>query len=233
MEIVKKYLENNQYYTREYPKEAIFIHFTAGSTAEGAISWWNQTKDHVGTAYVLDDDKNGTMFEVFDPKQYAYHLGVRGDDNHFEKHSVGIEIVSPGPVYREGGRFMFYPLYPNKNSGKIIPNDRVFEVEGGWRGHRFFHKISNAQCKSLKELLIKLVNDFGIKLQDSSKGWNLYNEKVLKDHIPGIWAHSTVRKDKLDMPPQVEVMNVIREVFEEFKPRKVTAKRKRGPRNSH
>lgn len=226
MKIIKKYLDKNQYYTREYKKEFIFVHFTAGTTAEGAISWWNQTKSHVGTAFVIDDDEEGTIYETFDPKQYAYHLGIRGT-SYLDKHSIGIEVVSPGPLHKEGGKFMFYPLWPSKNAGKEIPKDRVFEVEDGWRGHRYFHKISNAQCKALKELIIKLVKEFDIPLQESSENWNRYNNNVINDKIPGIWAHTTVRQDKLDMPPQIAVMNVIREVFQEFKPKKKKTRRRR------
>ena len=210
MEIIKKYLDNNQYYTRRYKKEFIFVHFTAGTTASGAISWWNQTRAMIGTAFVID----------------AYHLGLK-ETSYLDKHSIGIEIVSPGPVRRDGGKFMFYPLWPNKNFKKEIPKDRVVELEEEWRGHKYYHKISNAQCKALKELIIKLVKDFDIKLQDSSQDWNEYNEKVITERLSGIWAHTTVRKDKMDMPPQVEVMNVIREVFQEFKPKKRKTRRRK------
>lgn len=226
MKIIKKYLDNNQYYTREYDKEFIFVHFTAGTTADGAINWWNQTKAHVGTAFVIDDDNEGTIYETFNPKQYAYHLGLK-QTSYLDKHSIGIEVVSPGPLRKEGGKFMFYPLWPNKNAGKEIPKDRVIELDKEWRGHKYYHKISDAQCKALQDLIIKLVKDFDIKLQDSLKGWNEYNEKVITEKLPGIWAHTTVRKDKMDMPPQIAVMNVIREVFQKFKPKKKATRRRR------
>lgn len=234
MKVVQRKLDNNQYYTRKYPKKSIWIHFTAGGNAEGAINWWNQTKAHVGTAYVMDRDEDATIYEVFDPKEYAYHLGIRGDDNFHEKHGIGIEIANRGPIWKEGEEFVSYPLFPNKNIGRrVMEAEDVVTLDKPWRGHLYYHKVTKAQCKALKELILFLVKEFDIKVQDSSKGWNEYNEKVITEHLGGIWAHTTVRKDKMDMPPQDELMNTIREVFQKLKPRKVVPKNKRGPRTSH
>src|SRR3972149_4662478 len=100
MEINKtKRLNNLQYYPKANQKTMIFWHHTAGTTAQGAIDWWNQTPVAVGTAYLIDRD--GTIFEVFDPKLWAYHLGVKNDDDYIEKNSIGIEIVAAGQLYLE------------------------------------------------------------------------------------------------------------------------------------
>lgn len=36
-----------------------------------------------------------------------------------------------------------------------------------------------------------------------------YDEKVIKDHIPGIWAHTTVRVDKSDIYPDKRIIQMI------------------------
>lgn len=209
MEINKtKRLKNLQFYPTVNEKTMIFLHHTAGMNADGAISWWNQTPDVVGVAYVIDRD--GTIYEVFDPKMWAYHLGLKTNDKYADKDSIGIEIVSAGGLYLENGKYMFYPLYPNKAAGKEIPKEDVWDMgEAGWRGYRYFHKYTDEQIKSTLDLVQQLVKDFGIKVQPNlvaSKFWE-FNEDVFTKHLPGIWSHTSVRTDKCDIVPYPDFLN--------------------------
>ena len=104
----KLHLRNDQYYPAVNKKDSIFLHHTSGSSARGAFDWWNQTPDHVGTAYIIERD--GTIYEVFEPNQWGFHLGLKGDDDYMEKHSIGIEIVSLGQLEKVGRDFIFYPI---------------------------------------------------------------------------------------------------------------------------
>jgi len=199
MNIIKKHLDNLQFYPTVNEKKQIFLHHTAGTNAQGALDWWNQTPDHVGTAYVIDRD--GTIIEAFPADRWAYHIGLKGDDDFVEKNSIGIEIVSAGGLVKEGEKFMFYPLYPNKAGGREIPASDVWEMPTGWKGFKYFHKYTDQQVRATIELVKYLIETFKIQLQpDLNKFWE-YNEEVFKSHSTGLWSHSTARKDKADIIP--------------------------------
>lgn len=212
MEINKtKRLNNLQYYPTVNKKTMIFWHHTAGTNAQGAIDWWNQTPEHVGTAYVIDRD--GTIFEVFEPNRWAYHLGVKGDDDYIEKASIGIELVAAGPVHLEkDGEFYFYPLWPNKIRPTKIKKEEVWDMgEEGWRDYQYYHSYTDAQIKSLIDLSNQLVSDFKIQTPANfmKLGFQNFNPDIYKKRIPGIWSHSSVRKDKNDIVPHPSFMKKV------------------------
>lgn len=211
MDIIKKHLTNGQYMVDVYSKKSIFLHHTAGTSAMGAWRWWNSTPDRVGTPFIIDRD--GSIIECFDPSYWAYHLGVTNDDNFQEKYSINIEIVSAGQLRLESEEFRFYPLWPNRTRYSVIPKDEVIEIKDGWRGYNYFQKYTMQQIKSLEWLLGKLYNDFPSLLIGSEilpETFFEYNEEVLTKHLGGIWAHSTVRKDKSDIYPDKRIIRVLK-----------------------
>lgn len=203
-------MANGQYIGDPQEKSLIILHHTAGTTAKGAINWWNQTRDRVGTPWVIDRD--GTTYKTFGDDDWAYHLGVTGDDDWIEKASVGIEIVSAGRLYKEDRGFIFYPL--GKNNPKVftvIAKEEVIEITGNKRWDGFWHKFTDAQITSVVDLItdilerhpkIKLQKDFTVKTLD-------YDSKVITEKKTGIFSHSTIRKDKVDIFPQPNLIKAI------------------------
>ena len=217
MEIIKKYLSNGQYLTHEYEKTSVFLHHTCGLTAEGAWAWWNETPERVGTPFIID--RNGKIIECFNPKIWAYHLGIRGDDNYHEKHSVSIELVSGGGLYLDNGEFRFYPLYPNKLYYTVIPKKDVCELEKPWRGFKYYHKYSDEQIGALKELLLWILSEFpSIEIQNPLGDFWEYNPDVVDNHLKGVWSHSTVRPDKSDIFPYLPLIAMLEEVPQAVSP---------------
>lgn len=211
MKIVKNYLTNGQYQVEEYTKKSIFLHHTIGLSTKSAWRWWNHTPDRVGTPYIIDLD--GVITECFDPRYWAWHLGVKGDDNFHEKHSINIELVSGGPLRMVGDEFRFYPIWPNKTHFTVIPPSGVTKLKEPWRGHEYYHKYTTKQMKALNDLLMLLYQDFpSIGYEQDSKTFFEYNPSVLNKHIGGIWSHSTVRKDKNDIYPDRRLIRVIKNV---------------------
>jgi len=215
MEIIKKHLSNGQYLTHEYDKTSIFLHHTCGLTAEGAWAWWNETPERVGTPFIVD--RNGKIIECFNPKIWAFHLGISGDDNYHEKHSVNIELVSGGGLYLDKGEFRFYPLYPNKLYYTVIPKEDVYEFDKPWRGFKYYHKYTEAQIEALKGLICLILKDFPtIEIQFPLGDFWEYKPEVIIDHLKGLWSHSTVRPDKSDIfpyPPLIEMLGGISEIM--------------------
>lgn len=219
-----KRLKGNQYYPVSHEKDCVFLHHTVGTTADGAIHWWNQTPSHVGTAYVIDRD--GTIYECFDPCLWAYHLGIKGDTNNMERKSIGIEIVSAGQLYKANKDFIFYPIWPQKKPFTIIPPEEVTTIEKGWRGFNYFHKYTDEQIKSVCELLVHLEKSFkaiNYQKEGLSKFYE-FQPKLIDNYKSGLFSHSTVRKDKTDIFPQKNLIEAITKTL--GNPKKQTTKNK-------
>ena len=67
-------LPESEYFPGTQQKSGIAIHHTVGGTAESTFRWWRAKRTHVGTAYLVERD--GTVFEVFDPSAWAYQFGL-------------------------------------------------------------------------------------------------------------------------------------------------------------
>jgi len=189
-------LKENQYYQGVNEKKYIFLHHTAGGSAASSIAYWASTPDHIATPYVIDRD--GTIYECFDPKFWAYHLGVKGNSA-IEKASIGIEICSYGALKQKDGKWLTY-------TNKEIPANKTVQVE--FRGNQVWEAYMPEQIASLKLLLPYLMQKFNIKKQPNvDKFWEYQDPSRLP---MGIWSHSTVRKDKIDVFPQKELVELVR-----------------------
>lgn len=211
--VVLKPLKGDQYYPNFYPKNNIFLHHTAGDSAKDAIDWWNQTAEHVGTPFVIDRD--GTIFQCFDERKWAFSLGVKGAQN-TEQRGIPIELVSWGFVFDinpEKGEhtYVAYPLWPLKKQSVNIPESEVCNVE--FKGYSHWQGYTEKQIESLIALLQWLVQEYDIKVQDDLTGFYNYDVKVALFNKPGIWSHTTVREDKYDIFPQPELLTALQEAF--------------------
>ena len=203
-----KQLKNQQFYAEISQKKTIILHHTAGMTADGAINWWNQTPEAVGTAYVIDRD--GTIYEVFNPDCWAWSLGI--GNRTLEKQTVAIEIVSAGQLVQEGAQFKFYPLFPSKIGGQVVPNDEVITFDTPYKGCKYYHKYTDAQVQSTLDLVKSLVDKYQIQVQDLKDFW-IYNPKVSAENRPGIYSHTTVLQEKSDIFPQPNLIEGLNKLF--------------------
>lgn len=188
-------------------KKQIFIHFTAGGpSAEGVIRYWNSDERRVATAYVIDRN-NGGIYEGFHPDYWSYHLGIKGSKGKLDKASIGIEICSYGPLKMSGGSYF---SWPKKWTQKVDPST-VYKLDEKFRGYQYFQKYTDAQMISLEKLLNFLIKEYNIPVQKKfDKDWFKFNQDVIKNVTPGIWTHTTVRKDKSDSYPDhrlIEMLN--------------------------
>lgn len=197
-------------------KISVFLHHTVGSSWLEAVDWWNQTEEAVGTA--LGVERNGDALQAFEINRWAFHLGdIKGATGKTTRESVGIELISWGYLFKEKDKegkdvFVAYPLFPLKHRRIVIPENEVCELDKPWRGYKYWHKYTDEQVETTVQLCRYLVDRFKIKVQDLTNFWE-YREDVMKKDLPGIWAHSTVRKDKTDIFPQP---NLIKALYKEF-----------------
>lgn len=188
-------LASDQYYQAEHAKKYIFLHHTAGGTAAGAIASWSATPENVATPYVIE--RSGDIYECYDPKYWAYSLGVKGATE-MEKASIPIEIVSYGNLTLKNGKYITY-------TGRELPASEVIALD--FRGFKYYQRYTEAQIAALKQLLPYLLDRFKISPQaDRSAFWNYRGAAGLPS---GIWSHTTVRKDKVDIFPQPEIVQLV------------------------
>lgn len=196
--VIKKIpLKENQYIQDIHTKKHIILHHTAGGSAASSIAHWASNAERIATPYVID--RNGDIFECYDPKYWAYHLGVKGNSS-IEKSSIGIEICSYGALTEKNGKLLTY-------TGKEIPKEKSTKLDKAFRGFQIWESYTPQQIASLKVLLPYLVDKFKIKLQiDRKDFWEYKDPSILPS---GIYSHTTVRKDKIDIFPQKELVDLV------------------------
>ena len=193
-------LPHGKYFAEENKKDLILLHFTAGGTTSGAFQSWVTQTIQIGTPYILDPD--GTVYEIFDPKYWAYHLAVTGAsaENHkHDKRSVPIEVVSMGPLKRTGD--MLY-CWPNNYQTKFCNvNDTSKYVKSSYRGFDYYAAFTDAQKKALPELVDYIAQTFGITktLPPVEKRGDF--DMAFYGHWTGIASHQNFRPDKFDIGP--------------------------------
>jgi hypothetical protein len=103
------------------PKSGIDIHHTVGGSARTTFELWRTDRNRggrprlVGTACIVDRD--GTVFEVFDPAAWAYQFALTGWTPpariRFEQRFIGIEIASEGAlIEHDGDLYAFGSISP-------------------------------------------------------------------------------------------------------------------------
>lgn len=186
-------LDSDQYLAQTQTKDLIVLHHTVGGTARSTFEWW-QTGDpkRIATAYIIDRD--GTIYEVFDHRHWAAHLGLKGLPKDHERRSIGIELASEGGLRMSNGKLYCF----DKISPRTEFRDRFFDCGFVWRGYQYFDAYSDEQIASTCQLVNHLCETFGIARRTPAKHTDfdpaLYTFR-------GIIGHHHVRGDKSDLHP--------------------------------
>ncbi len=183
------------YYLVETVKQGITLHYTAGSTASGAISTLCQ-QDMVCVPFVVD--KDGTVYQLFNPKYYAFHLGIRGaaegyKKGHFDKKFLSVEIVNEGPLKKVGSDYLWWPKnWGAKYTGKV--------VNYSFRGFDYHAAFPEVQIQAVCELIKHLCTEFNISKSLVPKDKRELLDLDYMDTFEGICSHVNFRWDKWDIP---------------------------------
>lgn len=188
-------LPDDQWFHNGDKKTGICLHHTVGGTASSSVNWWSNDQQMVGTAYIIERD--GTIFQVFDPNGWAYQFGLKWPDKlAFEKRFIGIEIASEGALRESGGKFYcFDRITPRTEKNP----DEVFDYGKPYRGYRYFDKYEKAQVDSLIELVNHLLVRFNIERKIPSNYMEYYGPRL--KYFNGVIGHVNVREDKTDPLP--------------------------------
>ena len=120
--------------------------------------------------------------------------------------SVGIETCNFGPI-KDGKTY----TGQKANENQIVTLDKEF------RGHKTWHRYSDQQILKLKELILFIANRDNIdihkglieEIRKRGVGGFDFNADAYNGKIKGMWTHTNTRKDKSDMFPQQELIDML------------------------
>ena len=222
LKIYDNLLEEDEFIKKETKKSTIWLHHTAGgSRPDWTIGGWEKDFDvdkegnkkpvRVGTHFVIgrsssskdDEVWDGKILRAIDDKYWAYHLGISKKSEELNSKSISIEICNYGPLTKgKDGRFYNYVNKP-------INDEDVCELEKEFRGYKYWEKYTPVQIESLRKFILYLSNRWGIEIERGiyNTEWFEYDDKWFS--LGGLRTHTQVRKDKFDLFPQPELIEML------------------------
>jgi len=215
MQINKYFLPPDEYKVGPTKKEYLFLHHTAGWHNPYRVidSWGRDSRGAVATEFVMggqsikgDNEKyDGEMVQCFPEGAYGWHLGKNGS-RHMHTHSVGIEVCNFG--YITNGKTY---------AGTTADKSQICVLDEPFRGYKEWHKYSDKQISVLKDFILYIADRDSIDVRKGlveevkkkgAKGFE-FNEDAFYGKIKGMWTHTNTRKDKFDMFPQQELLDML------------------------
>ena len=216
--IHKHFLPPGEYKDGPVDKDYLFLHHTAGwhNPYNTIDHWGRDSRGAVATEFVLggpsirgnDDQFNGEVVQAFPDGGYGWHLGKNGSQ-YMHVHSVGIEVNNFG--YLKDGKTY---------AGQIADDSQIVTLKEEFRGYRTWHKYSNKQIESLRKLILHIADRDNIDVRAGlpalikEKGAKAFefNADAYYGKVKGLWTHTNTRKDKFDMFPQPELLEMLTEL---------------------
>ena len=229
---IKEYLlPPKEYLKGPTKKEYLFLHHTAGwhNPYNTIDQWAKDTRGQIATEFVMggpsvkgDDFKfDGEIVKCIPDGGYGWHLGANGSQT-MHKNSVGIEVCNFGQLtkggYTKSGKFItkdpkkFYTY-----SGAEVHESQIVTLKEKFRGYDTWHRYSDEQIESLRDLILFIANRDSIDIRkglieeikkSGVKGFD-FNPNAFNGKVKGMWTHTNTRKDKFDMFPQQELIDML------------------------
>jgi hypothetical protein len=213
--INRHFLPHGEYKSGPTNKEYVFLHHTAGwhNPYNCIDQWGRDNRGAVATEFVLggpsvkgnDTKYDGEMVQAFPEGGYGWHLGKNGSQ-HMHTHSVGIEVCNFG-----------YVVNGKTYAGTKVDDSQIVTLDKPFRGHKTWHRYSDAQIEALHNWILWVAERDSIDVRAGlpalikEKGADAFdwNEDAYYGRVKGLWTHTNTRKDKVDMFPQQELMDML------------------------
>ena len=213
--IKQHFLPKGEYLEGPTNKEYLFLHHTAGwhNPYNTIDAWGRDTRGKVATEFVLggpsvkgnDDKYDGELVQCMPNGAYGWHLGKCGSQ-HMHTHSVGIEVCNFGYV-KDGKTY----------AGTSVADSQIVTLPESFRGHKTWHRYSDKQIEVLRNWILYIAErdniDVRAGLVDEIKRYGVkgfeFNENAYYGRVKGMWTHTNTRKDKVDMFPQPELLDML------------------------
>jgi len=214
LEIKQHFLPIGEYKSQKTKKEWVFLHHTAGweNPIKTIDAWANDKRGAIATEFVLggqnirtcDKTYDGVMVQAFPTGHYAWHLGT--GSNKLHSCSVGLEVCNFGQL-KDGKTYV----------GTVAHQAQIVKLAKPFRGHQFWHKYSDLQITGIKDWLLFIADRDDIDIRKGlvelihKKGADAFDhfDLSLVEKTRGLWTHTNVRKDKVDMFPQPELIDML------------------------
>jgi len=230
-----RYLPNQAYHNKPTEKKWIFLHHTAGwQNPYHVIDAWGEQHNHkIATEYGIggqsihndNSDHDGKILRAIPNNGWAWHL-IGKQPLHSQ--SIGIELCSFGAFnkgYFEKSIHNSKYIHKNKSTfytyvGQEVNPDQVVALKDPFREYSYYHKYSEEQLNSLKELILHLAEKHNINICEGLP--NLIRKKGVKAfdsfgtnqcyETTGIWSHTNVDEGKIDVAPQEGLIEMLLEL---------------------
>jgi hypothetical protein len=215
LEIVEFFMPEDEYKKGPIQAEWLFLHHTAGwHNPYNCIKQWDaDSRGAIATEFVLggpsvkgnDEKYDGVMVQAFPAGNWGYHLGKNGSQK-MHVNSVGVEVCNFGYV-KDGKTY----------AGTNVEESQIVTLDKPFRGHSTWHRYSDAQIEALDKWIRFMGERDGIDIRAGlpalvkEKGADAFefNEDAYYGKVKGIWTHTNTRKDKYDMFPQQELLDML------------------------
>lgn len=213
--VTKYFLPKGEYKEGPTQKEYLFLHHTAGwhDPYKTVDAWAKDHRGTIATEFVLggpsvkgnDDRYDGELVQCMPEGAYAWHLGKNGSQ-HMHTHSVGIEVCNFG--YAVNGKTYVHTS---------IAEDQLVTLADDFRGYTQWHRYSDRQIETLRAAILWIAERDSIDVRDGlvaeikRTGVDAFgfNEDAYSGTVKGMWTHTNTRRDKTDMFPQDEVVEML------------------------
>lgn len=216
IQIENYYLPKGQYLEGHYNNDYIILHHTAGwDNPKGVVDCWaHDSIGRVATEFVVGGQRttdgrktyDGQIIRTYPEGCQGYHIGKCGS-SYMTTHSVGIEICNMGQI-KNGKTYVNTPCIESQ----------MVTLKEPFRGYKTYHKYSDASLKATHDLLLYIANRDNIDLhkglyqwikKDGAKAFDFQSDAYYGKVKGGMMTHANIRKDKNDLFPQDEVMDMI------------------------
>ncbi len=217
--IHRHYLPKGEYKRGPTKKEYVFLHHTAGwdNPYKCIDAWGRDDRGSVATEFVLGGQSikgnsakyDGEVAQCMPEGSYGWHLGKNGSQ-HMHTHSVAIEVCNFG--WLENGK---------NYVGTLAHESQIARLEKKFRGHDQWHKYSDKQIEALRLWILYIAERDSIDVRDGliSQIKKVgpfaafeFNEDAYFGRVKGLWTHTNTRKDKTDMFPQKELVDMLESI---------------------
>lgn len=209
------YLPEGEYKTGPTKKEYIFLHHTAGwhNPFNTVDNWGRDNRGAVCTEFVLggpsikgdNDTYDGKLLQAFPEGGYGWHLGKNGSQ-HMHTHSVGLEVNNFG-----------YVVNGKAYQGTSVDKSQIVTLKEPFRGHKTWHRYSDKQIEAIRLWLLWIAERDNIDIRKGLPEWVKekgaagfeFNSDAYYGKVKGVLTHTNTRKDKFDMFPQQELLDML------------------------
>jgi N-acetylmuramoyl-L-alanine amidase len=138
-------------------RKYLLIHYTAGTTLEGVVSWFMNPAARASAHLVVARD--GSVVQMVPLSRRAWHAGTSewrgvGDLN---RHSIGIEIVNAGQLRQTARGWVNWAEHRIPDDEVTIATHKNEVAQSGW------HEYTAAQIDTVLELGVALHQAFGFE----------------------------------------------------------------------